>query len=330
MKNNFKFTRNRNQSTTILSKIKLPNMKSLAFLLLICTLWSCSTNDDDYLDKDDGTKINIYIVKEGQINHSETEIDLENLEVESTPWLNHSEILFYDWSSHMFYTDSEKNKSENSGKYFLVKSDNQPLFLGYFMSPVSSSISYFPSITAWNGFYSSNVVEIGGFGGFHRNTMDTNKKFKTALNNADILKEGIKVDVIEVMKKNSSTIRYTFNVKNVDSEAIYVLDPDKMGTKHFHYFTNGVFFSDGVKHFSAEFQSESPDNGIPKNWFKRLAAGDNMTRKVELSGFSEIPEGNVNCIFRFPGYLPKDTNWKTNNGRYWLGEFRTEKELAIR
>lgn len=305
-------------------------MKNLALLLLVCTFWSCNKNDDDYLIKGDGSQISIYLVKDGQINRSETEVDLENLELEASPWLNHSEIRFYDWSSHMFYTHSEKNKSENSGKYFVVKSDNQPLFLGYFMSSYSSSMSYFPSITAWGGFFSNKVTEIGGFGGFHKEAMDTNTKFKTALNNADILKEGIKVDLLGVIKKNSSTIRYTIKIANLDSETIYVLDPEKMGTKHFHYFTNGVFFSNGKKYFEPSFQSESSENGIPKSWFKRLAAGDAITRKIELSGFSEIPEGNINCIFRFPGYLPKDTDWETNDGRYWLGEFRTEKELVIR
>jgi hypothetical protein len=32
----------------------------------------------------------------------------------------------------------------------------------------------------------------------------------------------------------------------------------------------------------------------------------------------------------FPGgYMAKDTEWKTNDGRYWLGEIRIEKEMII-
>lgn len=307
-------------------------MKYLLFLVFIFLLSSCCKEDFDSSVKGDGTQINIYLIKDGQIERSQTEIDLESLELEKLPWIKHSEIDFYDWSAHIFYLNVKKERAKHTGKYFLVKGENKSLFLGYFMSPFSSSSSYFPSITAWDGiFYSNDIVEIGGFLGFHKKTMDTNIKFKESLLDAGLLKEGIKVELITLKRENSSTLKYTFKVTNLDTENIYVLDPDKMGTSRFHYYTNGVSFrKDNVYYSAHDFEFTSSDK-ISSNWYYRLLPGKSVTRTVKLSGYTALPIGTVDASFSFPGASHlEEGEWKKRDGRIWVGNFRTKKEMKVR
>ena len=126
-------------------------MKNLLLFLFVILLSSCTDEYSGYGDI--GKGINIYLVKEGQIKRSQTDIDLESLEIEKTPWVKHSEIEFYDWSSHMFYLKNEKEREKYGDRYFLVKDGRHPLFLGYFMFPYSSSLSYFPSVVAWDNYF---------------------------------------------------------------------------------------------------------------------------------------------------------------------------------
>ncbi len=306
-------------------------MKKLLFLILIFLLSSCCKEDFDSSLKGDETQINIYLVKDGQIERSQTEVDLELIELDPNPWLKHSEINFYDWSAHMFYLNVEKERAKYAGKYFLVKGENKPLFLGYFMSPVSSSLSYFPSITAWDGFfYRNNMVEIGGFAGFHKETMDTNIKFKESLLDAGLLKEGIKVELIELKRESSSTLKYSFKVTNLDTENIYVLDPDKMGTSRFHYYTNGVYLNKDNIYYSAHDFETTPSDKISSNWYYRLSPGKSVTRTVKLSGYTALPAGTVNASFNFSGASHlEEGEWKKSDGRIWVGDFRTAKEMTL-
>lgn len=305
-------------------------MKNLLFLFFIFILSSCMKEDIEFPDEGDGTQINIYLVKDGQIDYSNKEVNLESLELDKEPWLKHSDIEFYDWSAHMFYLNTEKERAKYSGKYFLVKSDNEPLFIGYFMSPVSSSLSYFPSITAWDGFfYSNEIVEIGGFAGFHKETMDTNIKFKESLLDAGLLKEGINVDLIEIQKRNSTSIKYTYKVTNLDTEKIYILDPDKMGASRFHYYTNGVSFMKDESYYYAEDKSVTSVKNFNSSWYYKLAPGQTMRRTVTLNGFRSLPSGNVDCYFFFSAVNLKDGTWEKRDGRIWLGGFSVKKELNL-
>jgi hypothetical protein len=154
-------------------------------------------------------------------------------------------------------------------------------------------------------------------------------RVKNALKKKGFFREGITVDLLSVVKKNSTTIEYTVEVSNLDAENIFVLDPDKIESKHFHYLTNGVSFTKGNDHYSSDFQSESHSGGIPQEWFIILKSGENIVRSIELGGYSEIPNGLVKCRFSFPGHHPKSSNWKNSNGRYWLGDCWITKELNI-
>jgi len=306
-------------------------MKNLFFLLIIFIFSSCIDDDVDYRKEGDGTQINIFLVKDYQIEPEQTKVELTNLELENVPWLKHADIEFYDWSSHIFYLNNEKERAKYSGKYFLVKADNEPLFLGYFISPLSSSMLYFPSILAWdNMFLPNDVAKIGGFGNFHKKDMDSNVKFKKSMENAGLLKKGIEVDLIDLKRKNSTTLKYSFKVTNLDTESIYILDPDKMGSSRFHYYTNGVNIQKDSKYFWPNDFDSTPSDKINLSWYHKLAPGSSVTRTVSQNGYTNLPTGEVKASFVFPGAsLKKSGEWRKSDGRIWLGEFWVEKELII-
>src|SRR5210317_413927 len=128
------------------------------FLAFVAIVFLCSCSDEYSEDINSGEGINIYLVKDGQIERSQTDVDLESLEIEKTPWIRNSEIEFYDWSSHMFYLKKEKEREKFGGLYFVVTENNHPLFPGYFMFPYSSSLSYFPSVLAWDNYFYSDYI----------------------------------------------------------------------------------------------------------------------------------------------------------------------------
>jgi hypothetical protein len=306
-------------------------MKNTHLVFLIIILSSCSLNDFEFPFKGDGTQINIYLVKDGQLDNSSTDVDLKELKLENTPWLSHSEIKFYDWSSQMFYLKEGKEKEKYSGKYFVLKSGHKPLFLGLFLSSFSSFMPMFPSIIAHDDlFFPSDVVGLGGYGNNKNMTqLSKNSEFRVAMENSGLLKEGIEVDLLALKKINSTILEYTFKVTNLDLENIYILDPDKMGDSRFHYYTNGVYFRQNETYYSADNFDYTPSEKIEPGWYFKLASGKSVTRTVKLNGYRSLPSGTVTATFSFPGAKVKKGEWQKNDGRIWMGSFTVKKELEI-
>lgn len=308
-------------------------MKNILSLVLILILSSCIQEDIEFMKKGDGTQINIYLVTNGQIDQSEKDVDLESLELEKTPWIKHSEIDFYDWSSHIIYLNVEKEKDKHSGRYFIFKANSKLLFLGVFFPMYWSSIPQFPSIIATDDFFlPKDVVGLGGYG-FNENSLylENNGEFKIALEKSGLLKEGIAVELTNLLRENSTTLKYTFSVTNLDSENIYILDPNKMGDSRFHYYTNGVGLRMADIYYWANDFDVTASESIKASWYYKLAPGKSMVRTVKQNGYSSLPTGEVEASFRFPGANIKNPGeWRKPDGRVWLGSFRTEKEMKLR
>ena len=307
-------------------------MKYLIFLLIIFIFSSCIEGDNDYRNKGDGTQISIFLVKSMQLHMDDPNIDLNSLELESKPWVKSSEIEFYDWSSHTFFLNTEKEKAKYSGRYFVVVSGEERLFLGTFFSMFMSSIPSVPSILAEDGMFSpKDVVCFGQLGHQFTGEINQQPEFKKALISSGLLRSGIKAELMAVKKKNGNTVIYTFEVTNLGNENLYILDPDRMGASHFHYVCNGVWFSkSNTYYFPSEIENTAFEK-VDNNWYFKLRPKQTMTRSVELTNFPEVPEGKIKCRFSFPGsMIKKSGDWKKSDGRVWLGEFFVEKELELK
>jgi hypothetical protein len=304
-------------------------VKTLFYLFIIGFLTSCLGDIDSYRNNSQGD-ISIYIVKEGQLSVHDSDADLKTLKLESTPWVKSSEIEFYDWSSHTFYLNTEKEKGKYSGRHFVVVSGDERLFLGVFFPIYMSSFPQMPSISPEDGlFYPNNVIHFGQLGHRFTGNIEEQNEFRKALISSGLLREGIKVELIRVKKKNQTTIEYTFQVTNIDKENIYVLDPVKMGASRFHYVTNGAWFSKDNTYYFPNQINYTAFEKVQDSWYFKLNPGEKMTRNVELSNFPSIPAGKVKCSFSFPGSNMKSGEWKKSDGRIWIGDYFIEKELEM-
>lgn len=303
-------------------------MKTIFYLFVLVLLTSCLGDVENYRNNQQ-SGIEIYIVKEGQLTVHDTVADLNLLKLESQPWVKSSEIELYDWSSHTFYLNTGKEKAKYSGRHFVVVSGEKRLFAGVFFPLHMSSFPKMPAVSPEDDlFYPKNVIHFGLFHWF-AGKMEQQSEFKKALIAADLLHEGIKVELTRVKRKNQTTIEYTFQVTNIDKENIYVLDPDKMGASRFHYVTNGTWFSKDNTYYFPNQVNHTAFDKVQDSWYYKLHPGEKITREVELSNFQSLPSGKVKCSFSFPGSNMKSGEWKKSDGRIWIGDYYVEKELAL-
>lgn len=304
-------------------------MKLFFTFLIVVFLFSCS--DTDILTRRNGTgEINIYIVKEGQLQIHDKDVDLDILELEAEPWVKNSDIEFYDWSSHTFFLNKPVEKEKYSGRHFVVVSGDEPLFAGVFFPMYMSSLPQLPAITPENDyFFPRDVIQFSQFGYQFPNEQIKSDEFKKALIDAGLLSNGIKVELTQVKRKSQNSIEYTFEVSNLDTKTLYIPDPDKMGTSRFHFITNGVWFFSGNNYCYSNLSEHTPFETFSENWYFKLKPGQKMTRTVVQNGFSCVLPGKVKCSFSFPGATIKTGDWKKTDGRVWLGNYFVEEELVI-
>ena len=190
-------------------------MKKLLLIFLLLFFISC--NDEDAIPRGQGdNNINIFLAKEGQIERWQTDVDLESLELENTPWVKSSEIEFYDWSSHIFYLNFGKERSKYEAQHFVIKSGDTPVILGLFFSSLWSYLPPFPSVIAHDElFFPKDVIGLAGYGFTTKaNTTEEIQKFKEALESSGILHEGLDVELLRLDRKNSTTLTYTIQLTN--------------------------------------------------------------------------------------------------------------------
>lgn len=307
-------------------------MKNLLCLLLSILLFSC--NDGNMLPRSaTDNNMAIYIVKEGQLqmSSSDTNINIHTFKLEPTPWVKSSEIELYDWSSHSFYLNTNKERAKYSGRHFVVVSGEERLFIGVFFPMYMSSFPLMPSILPLDDFFGpGDVIQFGQLGHRFTGGINNNDNFKKALISTGMLHNGISVEIQKLIKKNSTTIAYTFEVTNLDNETLYLLDPDKMGGSRFHYVTNGVSFVQNNTYYFPENTQHTSFETVPDSWYIKLRPGQKMERTVELSGFSTLPIGTVKCWFSFPGSIIKSGEWKKPDGRIGLGDRFIEKVIELK
>jgi hypothetical protein len=304
-------------------------MKKIFFIATFLLIISCSQDSINDLKK--ANNINIYLIKEGQLELHDSEIDLDALLLESSPWLKSTEIDFYDWSSHSFYLKNEKEKGHLGGRHFVVTSGNKRLFAGIFFPMLLSSLPALPSIFPEDGLFSpKDVIRFSPFGIYFTGGIEEKEDFKAELIAANLLREGIDVELAAITRINSSTLEYTFKVSNQEEENIYILDPAKMGNSRFHYYTNGVSLQQDNNYYWPQNFNPTASDFIKAEWYYKLLPGETITRTIELAAYDSLPKGKVKATFSFPGAQISETGlWKKSDGRIWLGHHVAEKELTI-
>lgn len=140
---------------------------------------------------------------------------------------------------------------------------------------------------------------------------------------------GLELNSVTVVQiADISTVQYGLTLRNNDRDALYAIDPDRMGSELFHYYTNGVVFArENQPPIWAEHKTvtpPSPHDSWQPSWFSRIKSGQSLERTVTLRGYPSIPRGQYSCYLTFSG--PKRIEREQRNltdGRYWIGEIES-------
>ncbi|WP_026967257.1 hypothetical protein [Algoriphagus terrigena] len=151
----------------------------------------------------------------------------------------------------------------------------------------------------------------------------------------DKLRRGLSVEIVSA-EKNGNDIKTTLRLKNLDPISYYHLDPDKMGTGLFHYFTNGLtFYNPEIPDYVYDRTAiESPDpwNYWTNDWLAEIAG--NQTKEWEFTyRLGAVPEGkDLNFSFDFPSPYLAITSRSAldlDGGRVWLGSVEDTKKVRF-
>lgn len=265
--------------------------------------------------------------------------DLDEIELRVEPWLTIDDIDFYDYSTHYIFLKGDTAPAFPADMPtfllypFVVVAGGERCYAGNFVSPVSS---YAPStpVIMMDGtfnFYPQDIIFIQeGF--FSRDGADVrdDERVREALLESGKLRESVNIELndVEIISRRAgeATLSYTFTITNIGDEALYMPDPDKMGSDLFHYYTNGIYLekTDNPRvSIWAEQKSVTapqPYDSWEASWFTRLDGGESTERTVTLDGYPEIPPGTYACDFAYSGPSHIEKNERPlPDGRLWLG-----------
>ena len=142
---------------------------------------------------------------------------------------------------------------------------------------------------------------------------------------------------------DTSSVVYTFTIRNKDTDDLYVLDPERINTDFFHDFQNGIR-GRRTEADEVSFAWPNPRNNggeptprgkVDLAWFSLLKSGQTMTRTVVMKGLPKIFPGEYECHLSYgsPEYFHGGTGTVTKqqrrqkDGRVWLGQI--EATLVI-
>ncbi len=285
----------------------------------------------------------IYLLNDTIMTTSQADTcELSELQLQDEPWLSVEDIEFYDYSTHCIYLKDDKSSFFNSlgsmpvvplvagGKPFVVVADQERCYLGTFHSMISCSMPSTPNINDGDLFrYPEDVIHIA-----RTNITDSDvrgdTRIRDALIKAGIFHEGLRVQLqsVEVINQpDTSTVIYTFSITNNDDDDLYVPDPTLMGSKLFHYYTNGVVLENQDNHFWSEYKTtEGPDPfySWDAEWYGRVKSKSSIQREVTLKGYPPIPTGTYSCYFTYSGPMRIERDKRIlSGGRLWLGEIKS-------
>ncbi len=316
-------------------------MKNIFVFLAVILLFGCN---DSINELTDDSTFGFYRLKDHSLTISKIkDIDINQLELEETPWLKASDISFYDCSSHCIYLNKSKSdvfiKEDTfsmNDQPFVVVAMNRRCYTGSFHSGASSLAPTKPYIDEIGiQFYPEDVLHISR--GWSDNADARNSSFvKYDLTSKNKLHEGLLLQLLDVKilsNSDTATVQYTYSLINKDTDDLYVLDPDRMGSSLFHYFTNGIDFTgNGHIYYSEYKKTEQPEpfDSWASEWFTKIKSGSAIKRTVTLKGYPHITEGTYVCSFGFSAPPRIDKSSRTlPDGRYWLGELDSENEINI-
>jgi hypothetical protein len=279
---------------------------------------------------------------------------LTDLTLDPEPWLRPEDIAWYDSSARLIYLRENVRlpalTPDLRGTPFVLTAKGRRLFLGAFWTDISSflpegvtPIIRIPPFGSCPGTVALDLimVERDGEAPAARRDPRDDPLLPAAFREAGRLREGIEVRLkrVEVRpRQGGAAVRYTYSMKNLGTDPLQLLDPDRMGGPLFHHFTNGV----GLLMRGPELRivwadlkgfSQAPPAGTEADlrWFAVLEPGKSIERTVDLPAYPPILPGRYEASFTFHGpLLRKRPPEAPGSPRIWLGEREAKATVEVK
>jgi len=289
------------------------------------------------------SQLGIYFLKDTLLTENDiSQVDIDSLELNTEPWLSDNDIEFYDFSSHCLYLKTDKSHFFKNyrdeivymfdpllmSKPFVFIAGNERCYVGALHSAALSSIPIGPYMDELDiGAFPPDVIHISR--PWSDEDVRSHPAIKEALISTNLYHAGIEIELTSVHivdNSDTSTIEYSFTIKNNDQNDLYVIDPLKMGSDLFHYYTNGPNLRNYEKQIYLYSQykkttAPSPYYSWEMEWFTRIESNQQIEKTVLLRGYPHLPIDDYIAYFYFanPELIYKEDRYLLD-GRLWLGE----------
>ncbi len=260
--------------------------------------------------------------------------------------LNHDDVEYYDYSTHLIYMKDNKSFADDIGDIgdFTIYANGKEIYNGQTFPPHSSFMPSVPVIES-HSFYPDNVLSIGF--ALYLDTLGNllpdpreDQRIVDALNKYNQFHAGLSCEIQSVQYTSSNNVKVELLLKNNDSFNYYYIDPEKTGFHIFHYFTNGLLIRDFSTHTTYTLKSyanksttvpPAPGTTWREDWLSIINGNESKNITIIYDNFEDVPKGQYKATFEFPGLSSQvdKEDIQQDNGRIWLGKLNMMKEIAI-
>jgi beta-lactamase regulating signal transducer with metallopeptidase domain len=286
---------------------------------------------------------NIYLLEDETLTWDDcNDTPLHELVLRPEPWIRASDILRYDQSTHCMTLKQARPVSLERvslrGNPFVVCTGDERCYLGSVWSHLSSYLPsgvtpmiYVPDFSHPPNVVGIELLRVQSREGYV-SSLDVRNDFRVleTLKAQGVAHTGLSMDlgpVTVVSDAYQASVTYTYTLTNQDTDALYVFDPDKMGSALFYGFNNPPFLRgpDGLQRIenkNIETFGRDVYNQYKKEWFTLMPAGASMTWSVTSKGYPVLPPGSyeVGIAFGSPGKGFTQEKQAQFDAPVWIGQ----------
>jgi len=327
-------------------------MKKIFWSFMILVMVSCS-REKNPLSPAIESDFALYLLKDTSITVDQIEDkDIDELVLANQPLFSAEDMELYDYSLHLIYLkkphqeylglQDEKDLKEANGRPFVVCASGKRCYFGCFYSALYPDLRLelprCPIISDDLWYYASDIIHLENWWKVHDSRK--NADVEQALKNAGIFRAGIAMELkgAQLISRDDTgiTMQFSFEIKNNDRDALFLLDPQKVEEDKLPCFADGLLIGEDDEWISVV----PPLRDCPqqfdqwnRNWFTKLESGCSMNRIILLKDvdFSAVKIGLYSCYFVYhsPSKIDREDRYQ-KDGRFWIGMlFSNDLQIQI-
>ena len=256
--------------------------------------------------------------------------------------LDHNDIEYYDYSTHLIYLKNSNSFLENINgiNTFTVYADWSEIYSGQLLPMYSSFWPSEPVIRCPPFYYGDYIIPIeftqmiDSLGNANPDPRE-DARIIEALQKYSQYHSGLSCEINSVQYSAQNNVTIELELRNEDTFSYYYLDPDKMGVNLFHYFTNGLYIMDFANRESFTHKIEiihpEPWGTWEKDWLSLIRSNESKTITIRYDSFEIVTTGQYKATFTFPGLggQVEKEDIQQDGGRIWLGKLDISKNVMI-